>query len=83
MIKKEYTCDIVFLDHKMHDLDGVETVKVLRELEGYSLPKIISLAANASFNTHDYYKSVGFDDYIAKPVNIKDLDKIIKKYCRK
>ena len=83
MIKKEYTCDIVFLDHKMPDLDGIETVKVLRELEGYSLPKIISLTANALFNVHDYYKSVGFDDYIAKPVNIKDLDKIIKKYCGK
>ena len=83
MIKREYTCDIVFLDHKMPDLDGVETVKVLRGLEGYSLPKIVSLTANASFNAYDYYKSVGFDDYLSKPVNIKDLDLIIKKYCRK
>ncbi len=82
-IKADEIYDIVFLDHKMNELDGVETVKLLRSLDGYTLPKIVSLTANASGGAREYYKSVGFDDYISKPIDKYMLDKILKKYLKK
>ena len=79
-IDEEY--DIVFLDHKMPILDGVDTVKALRQLESYSLPKMVCLTANASSGASEYYKSVGFDDYLAKPLDRYELDRILKKYLK-
>ena len=81
-IKNEEVYDLVFLDHKMSDIDGVETVKLIRRLEGYKLPYIVSLTANASSGARDYYKSVGFDDYLSKPIDVYELNKILKKYLK-
>ena len=78
-VKSDEKFDLVFLDHKMGELDGVETVKSLRGLDGYKLPKIVCLTANASSGARDFYKSVGFDDYISKPIDIRQLDRILKK----
>lgn len=78
-IKADEVYDLVFLDHKMNELDGVETVKLLRSLDGYTLPKIVSLTANASSGAREYYKSVGFDEYLSKPIDVHELDRILKK----
>ena len=82
-IKREEVYDIVFLDHKMPEMDGVETVSVLRTLDGYNLPKLVSLTANASGNAKEYYKSVGFDDYLSKPIDKFELDRVINKFIQK
>ena len=74
---------MIFLDHKMPELSGVDTVKVLRILDGYKLPKIICLTANNINDAFDYYISNGFDDYLAKPIDIHELDRVIKKYLKK
>ena len=78
-IKKEEEFDILFLDHKMPELDGLETMKVLKGLEGYKIPKIVALTANAVTGAREYYVSNGFDDYISKPIDNHELDKIIRK----
>ena len=81
-IKSEEFFNLVFLDHKMEELDGVEAIKLIRNLEGYNLPKIVCLTANASSGINEYYKSVGFDDYLAKPIDKSELDRIIKKFLK-
>lgn len=78
-IKQEEEYDIIFLDHKMPDLDGVEAMKVIKGLEGYKIPKIVVLTANAVTGAKEYYKNEGFDDYLSKPIDVNELDKIIKR----
>ena len=78
-IKQEEEFDILFLDHKMPELDGMETMKVIKGLEGYKIPKIVALTANAVTGAREYYLKEGFDEYISKPIDIHELDKIIHK----
>ena len=79
MIKQEQQFDILFLDHKMHGVDGIKTMKVIKSLEGYKVPKIVALSANAVSGAREYYLNEGFDDYLSKPIDIHELDRIIKK----
>ena len=78
-IKQEEQYDIIFMDHKMPELDGMEAMKVIKGLEGYKIPKIVVLTANAVTGAKEYYKNEGFDDYISKPIDLNELDKIIKR----
>ena len=82
-IKNDDIYDLVFLDHKMNELDGGETVKLIRKLEGYNLPFIVSLTANASSGAREYYKSVGFNDYLSKPIDKFELNRILKRFLNK
>ena len=79
-IKADEKYDILFLDHKMPEIDGMQAMKILKGLEGYQIPKIVSLTANAVTGAREYYLNEGFDDYISKPIDTHELDKIIKKY---
>ena len=54
-------------------------MKILKGLEGYQIPKIIALTANAVTGAREYYVNEGFDDYISKPIDTHELNKIIKK----
>jgi CheY-like chemotaxis protein len=61
-------------------MDGVETTKALREL-GYDAP-IVALTANAVAGQADIFLANGFDDYISKPVDIRQLNLILNKLVR-
>ncbi len=78
-IKQDEVFDIIFLDHKMPVVDGMHVMKVLRGLEGYKIPKLVALTANAVTGAREYYMKNGFDDYISKPIDIKELDRIVKR----
>ena len=82
-IKAEEEYDILFLDHKMPEIDGMQTMKILKGLEGYKIPKIIALTANAVTGDREYYLKEGFDDYISKTIDTHELDRIIKKSINK
>lgn len=77
-IKQEEQFDLLFIDHKMPEMDGIETLKILKKLDGYEIPKTIALTANAANGAREYYLNCGFDDYLSKPINIYELDKVIK-----
>lgn len=81
-IKAEEQYDVIFMDIMMPDMDGVETLKALKELEGYALPPIIALTANAISGMKELYLSEGFDDYIAKPINKNKLEIILNKHIK-
>ena len=78
-IKSGEEYDILFLDYKMPELDGVETMKALRQLSFYKIPIIVCLTANASVGAKEMYISEGFDDYLSKPIDTEELDRIIRK----
>ena len=71
--------DIIFLDHMMPDMDGVDTLKELRSEEfGLSTKTvIIALTANAIAGAKEEYLELGFDGYLSKPINGSELEKLI------
>ena len=72
--------DIVFMDHMMPVMDGMEAAKNLREL-GYSNP-IVALTANAVAGQSEIFLANGFDDFISKPIDIRELNNILNKFIR-
>jgi CheY-like chemotaxis protein len=82
-IKCEEKYDLVFLDHKMPVFDGIKTLKALKQLESYELPKFICFTANSVSGAREFYLSNGFDEYLSKPIDIKELNRIIRKFCKK
>jgi CheY-like chemotaxis protein/two-component sensor histidine kinase/HPt (histidine-containing phosphotransfer) domain-containing protein len=72
--------DIIFMDHMMPKMDGIETTKKLREM-GYTQP-IIALTANAIIGQSSIFMDNGFDGFISKPIDIRQLNAILKKFVR-
>ncbi|MCL2627703.1 MAG: ATP-binding protein [Oscillospiraceae bacterium] len=72
--------DIIFMDHMMPEMDGVETTKILRA-EGYTHP-IVASTANVIAGIRELCAESGFDDFIPKPFDLTELDGILKKYKR-
>ncbi|MCR5451540.1 MAG: response regulator, partial [Lachnospiraceae bacterium] len=79
MGKKNY--DIVFLDHMMPIMDGIETLHKLKEAG--LIPKgttMIALTANAVVGAKEMYINSGFDDYLSKPIELKSLVDMLSEY---
>jgi CheY-like chemotaxis protein len=74
--KAEY--DIIFMDHMMPGMDGVETTAILRKF-GYSKP-IVALTANAILGQRERFLESGFDEFISKPIDSKLLDAVFNKF---
>jgi signal transduction histidine kinase/DNA-binding response OmpR family regulator/ABC-type amino acid transport substrate-binding protein len=72
--------DIVFMDHMMPGMDGIEATQKIRGL-GYTQP-IIALTANAVVGQSDIFMKNGFDGFISKPIDMRQLDAILKKFVR-
>jgi CheY-like chemotaxis protein/HPt (histidine-containing phosphotransfer) domain-containing protein len=75
---KEY--DIIFLDHMMPKMDGIETIKKIRELE-YQQP-ILALTASAVTGQREMFLATGFDGFISKPIDIRQLNDALNKFVR-
>ncbi|SKB96662.1 Signal transduction histidine kinase [Lachnospiraceae bacterium] len=74
--------DIIFLDHRMPGMDGVETLNEMNRLENFlneSTPKIC-LTANAISGAREEYLRQGFSDYLTKPVRPEQLEAMLRKY---
>ncbi|MBR1485918.1 MAG: response regulator [Synergistaceae bacterium] len=73
--------DIIFLDHKMPGMDGIETLNAAHEMEGPSqLSKYIALTANSGATLREDYISKGFNHYLPKPIKADALKKILSRY---
>ncbi len=81
--QKKY--DIIFLDHRMPKMDGIETLQKMKELEGnlnIDTP-VISLTANAVSGAREVYMAAGFVDYLSKPIDSKKLEHMLMEYLPK
>jgi signal transduction histidine kinase/DNA-binding response OmpR family regulator/HPt (histidine-containing phosphotransfer) domain-containing protein len=72
--------DIIFMDHMMPKMDGIETVKKIREL-GYK-NTIIALTANAIIGQAEIFLNNGFDAFISKPINTMQLNAELNRFIR-
>ena len=82
-VKSDQHYDMIFLDHMMPEMDGIEVLHILKKLDGYDLPPIVALTANAITGMKEMYLREGFDEYLSKPINLSELNKVITKYFKK
>ena len=75
---KEY--DIVFMDHMMPEMDGIETLKRIRSF-GYKQP-VIALTASAFTGQREMFLTNGFNGFISKPIDMRQLNDTLNKFIR-
>ncbi|GHV94478.1 hypothetical protein AGMMS50293_07980 [Spirochaetia bacterium] len=77
-IVKKNQYDIVFMDHMMPGMDGIEAVAAIRALGGdYKNLPVIALTANAISGIKEMFLDKGFNDYLSKPIEIAKLNGIM------
>lgn len=76
------TYDILFLDHRMPEMDGIETLHAMQAMQdNLSAGKpCVALTANALSGVRKMYLDEGFDDYLSKPVNPAKLEEMIRHF---
>ncbi len=81
-LAQEKKYDVIFLDHMMPNMDGIETLQRLRaETEGPNIKTpAICLTANAISGAREEYLAVGFDDYLTKPIDAVKLEEMMIHY---
>lgn len=77
--------DLVLMDHMMPEMDGVEATQIIRQMEGeyYRKLPIIALTANAVNGVREMFIESGFQDFVAKPIELTALDRALKSWLPK
>ncbi|MCL1927518.1 MAG: ATP-binding protein [Treponema sp.] len=79
-IKNNGGFDIVFMDHMMPKMNGIQAAKIIRDM-GYTKP-IVVLTADAVVGQAEMFLSNGFDGFLSKPINSHELDDLVKVFIR-
>jgi len=79
--------DLIFMDHMMPEMDGIETVAKIREMGAFephlaTIP-IIALTANAISGNRDIFMDHGFNDFLAKPIDTEMLNFVLEQWIPK
>ncbi|MDR0301893.1 MAG: response regulator [Treponema sp.] len=72
--------DVIFMDHMMPKMDGIEAAQIIRNI-GYTAP-IVALTANALSGQAEMFLKSGFDGYISKPIDIRQLNTTLNQLVR-
>ncbi|MBR2401224.1 MAG: response regulator [Lachnospiraceae bacterium] len=82
-ILEEQNFDVIFMDHMMPEMDGIETKhEISKRGLAIGVP-IIMLTANAILSDREKYIEEGFDDFLSKPILLNKLEQILRKYLPK
>ncbi|MCR5053870.1 MAG: response regulator [Lachnospiraceae bacterium] len=76
-LAEESSYDIIFIDHMMPDMDGIDTLKAIREGGASKDAPAVALTANAVSGAREMYLDAGFSDYLSKPVDGAKLERMI------
>jgi two-component system cell cycle response regulator DivK len=79
----EHAPDLVLLDIRLPDIDGVETLGRLRADERTSSIPVLAVTAQAMRGDRKRFLAAGFDGYVAKPVDIGELVNTVSEHCRR
>ena len=74
--------NMIFMDHMMPEMDGIEATRIIREECGLNgrTPVIIALTANAMAGVREKFLNSGFQDFIAKPLDRKPLNEVLSRW---
>jgi CheY-like chemotaxis protein len=80
----EHRYDLIFMDHMMPEMDGVEAVRVIREIgsEYARNVPIVALTANALTGNDNMFKEHGFQDFLSKPIDIMKMDVVLNTWVK-
>ena len=81
-VKRGGEYDIIFLDDMMPKMNGREALAKLKEDPNFDIP-VIALTANAITGMRQEYLNCGFNDYLSKPIEKQELERVIKEYISK
>ena len=70
--------DVILMDIQMPEMNGIEAARIVREQFGAKSPSIIALTAEALEGDKERFLSLGFDDYLSKPLQVQQLQEILK-----
>lgn len=73
--------NLILMDDMMPEMSGSETLLRLKEKEDFKI-KTVALTANAIAGMKEKYLSIGFDDYLSKPIQRSELERVLDKYLR-
>ena len=79
-IENGHVYDIIFMDHMMPRMDGMEAMKILKE-KGYT-GSIVALTANAVLGQAEIFIQNGFDDFLSKPLDLRQLNSVLNRFIR-
>ncbi len=79
-LAKEKTYDVIFIDHMMPEMDGIETYNRLKDYPTTKDTVFIALTANAISGAREMYLKTGFADYLSKPVEPENLERLLLHY---
>jgi two-component system, cell cycle response regulator DivK len=77
----EHGPDLVLMDIQLPDIDGVEALRRLRADERTASLSVLALTAQAMQGDRERFLAVGFDGYIAKPVDVLELVDTVRRHC--
>jgi signal transduction histidine kinase/CheY-like chemotaxis protein/HPt (histidine-containing phosphotransfer) domain-containing protein len=83
--KEEVRYDLVFMDHMMPEMDGMEAVRIIRNEIGSAYARqvvIVALTANAITGNREMFLAGGFNDFISKPIDIQQLNAVLNRWIR-
>ena len=88
---KQRKYDVILMDHMMPEMDGIEATTAIRAWEkdekekepGYSQTPIIALTANAIVGMREMFIENGFNDFLAKPIDVSKLDEMLGRWIPK
>ncbi len=77
----EHAPDLVLMDIRLPDVDGVEALGRLRSDERTTSIPVVAVTAQAMRGDRDRFLAAGFDGYVPKPVDIAELVSMVRKHC--
>ena len=77
----EHAPDLVLMDIQLPDLDGVEALRRLRTDARTAAIPVLAVTAQAMGGDRERFLAEGFDGYVSKPVNVRELLGIVRQHC--
>ncbi|HPE38930.1 MAG TPA: ATP-binding protein [Bacillota bacterium] len=80
LLEKGERYNVIFMDHMMPELDGIDTLRLIRKMSGDYFQKVpvVALTANAVSGVREMFFQEGFQDYVSKPIELAKLEKSLK-----
>ena len=79
----EHIPDVVLMDLRLPDIDGVEALRRLRADERTASIPVLAVTAQAMHGDRERFLAAGFDDYVSKPVDVHGLVETVREHCSK